>query len=428
MSAALSGLSAYRRIFTEAPGSLAFSVAGFVARMPLSMVGIGMVTMLSALRGDYGLGGAVSATVALSAAALGPQVGRLVDRYGQNRVALRATGVAVAAMGALLLCAALDAPDWTLFVCAVPTGCIPSMGSLVRARWAHLYKGSPLLHTAYSFESVVDEIVFIVGPILAVGLSTSWFPEAGPLLATVFLTIGSVLFCAQSRTEPPLHPHGHEAQGTSALRTRGLLVLVLTFVGVGAVFGSVEVVTVAFADHLHHKALSSVVLAVYALGSCIAGIVFGALKLNGPLSRRFLVGIVTLAVSMLPLLFVKNLVALAAALFVAGLSISPTMVTTMGLVERIVPAAKLTEGMTWTTTGLAVGVAFGSSAAGWVVDASGASAGYWVTVAAASLAVATAFLGSRRLRSAPEQQERARVDGASEDPADPARPVEQLGR
>ncbi|MEZ0066838.1 MFS family permease [Streptacidiphilus sp. MAP12-20] len=430
MSAALSALSAYRRIFTEAPGSLAFSAAGLIARMPLSMVGIGLVTMLSTLRGDYGLGGAVSATCALAAALLGPQVARMVDRFGQTRVVLPATGVTVAAMGALLLCAALGAPDWTLFVCAVVVGCMPAMGSLVRARWAHLYKGSPLLHTAYSFESVVDEIVFIVGPILAVGLSTSWFPEAGPLLATIFLAVGVLLFCTQGRTEPPPHPAAQAAGGTSALRTRGLLVLVLTFVGVGAVFGSVEVTTVAFADHLGHKSLSSIVLAVYALGSCIAGIVFGALKLRGPLSRRFLVGIITLAVSMLPLLFVKNLVALALALFVAGLSISPTMVTTMGLVERIVPAAKLTEGMTWTTTGLAVGVAFGSSAAGWVVDAAGADAGFRVTVAAATLAFAAAFLGSRRLRSAPEQQERARVDADHADPdhADPARSVEQLGR
>jgi predicted MFS family arabinose efflux permease len=86
------------------------------------------------------------------------------------------------------------------------------------------------------------------------------------------------------------------------------------------------------------------------------------------------------------------------------------MVTTMGLVERIVPASKLTEGMTWTTTGLAVGVALGSSAAGWVVDGAGAAAGYWVTVTAGGIAAATAFLGSRRLRSAPEQQELAHVD------------------
>jgi MFS family permease len=401
-------LSTYRRIF-DAPGSLAFSAAGFVSRMPLSMTGIGIVTMLSTLRGDYGLAGAVSATLALSAAVLGPQVSRQVDRYGQTRVILPATGVTVAAMGVLLLCARFDAPAWTLFASAAVAGCMPSMGSMVRARWALIYRGSPQLHTAYAFESVVDEIVFIIGPILSVGLCTAVFPEAGPLVAAVLLAIGVLLFATQRRTEPPLHPQSRQKSG-SALRTPGLWVLVLTFVGVGAIFGSVDVVTVAFADSLHHKALSSVVLSVYALGSCVAGIVFGALKLHGPLSRRFLVGILTMAVSMLPLLFVKNLVALAAALFVAGLSISPTMVTTMGLVERIVPASKLTEGMTWTTTGLAVGVALGSSAAGWVVDGAGAAAGYWVTVAAGGFAAATAFLGSRRLRSAPVHQELADVD------------------
>jgi MFS family permease len=189
------------------------------------------------------------------------------------------------------------------------------------------------------------------------------------------------------------------------MRSPGLRVLVVTFVAVGAIFGSVEVVTVAFADHLHHKALASVVLAVYALGSCLAGVVFGTLRLSGPPGRRFLLFVTGMALSMLPLLIVTNLVALAVALFVAGLSIAPTMVTTMALVERLVPASQFTEGTTWTTTGLAVGVALGSSAGGWMVDASGAAAGYRVTAAAAALAVATALLGSRRLRSAPEREE-----------------------
>lgn len=396
-------LSSYRQIFT-APGSLRFSAAGLVSRMPLSMTGIGVVTMLSQLSGEYRLGGSVSATMALAAAALGPQVSRLVDRYGQRTVALPAAAVAAAAMGALLFCARSGAPDWTLFACAVVAGCMPSMGALVRARWAEIYRGTPLLHTAYSLESVVDEIVFIIGPILSVGLSTSVFPEAGPLAATVFLAVGAVLFCLQRSTEPPAHPATARGGGT-AMRSPGLRVLVVTFVAVGAIFGSVEVVTVAFSDHLHHKALASVVLAVYALGSCLAGVVFGTLRLSGPPGRRFLLFVTGMALSMLPLLIVTNLVALAVALFVAGLSIAPTMVTTMALVERLVPASQFTEGTTWTTTGLAVGVALGSSAGGWMVDASGAAAGYRVTAAAAALAVATALLGSRRLRSAPEREE-----------------------
>lgn len=170
-----------------------------------------------------------------------------------------------------------------------------------------------------------------------------------------------------------------------------------TFVATGAIFGAVDVVTVAFAEEHGHKAAASLVLAVYALGSCLAGAVFGLLSLKGKPATRWLVGVCAMAVSMIPLQLAGNLPFLAVALFVAGLAIAPTMVTTMALVEQHVPRAKLTEGMTWTGTGLAVGVALGSSAAGWVVDASGAAAGYTVPVVAGALAAAVAFLGYRRL-------------------------------
>ncbi|MGW4897884.1 MFS transporter, partial [Kitasatospora sp. NPDC004240] len=199
-------LSSYRQIFA-APGTLAFSSAGFIARLPISMTGIGIVTMLSQLRGSYGLAGAVSAALAIAAGVLGPGVSWLIDRYGQRRVALPAAAFTLASAAGLLLCAHFDAPSWTLFVFAVGMGAMPSAGAMVRARWAHLYRDEPpKLHTAYSFEAVVDEFCFIVGPILALGLATTVFPESGVLAAGVALAVGIVLFTAQRRTEPPVHP------------------------------------------------------------------------------------------------------------------------------------------------------------------------------------------------------------------------------
>ncbi|MEU9343599.1 MFS transporter [Streptomyces sp. NPDC048278] len=387
--------SPYRALFA-APGSKGFSAAGFVGRMPLSMMGIGVVTMISQISGRYGLAGALSATMALSAAALGPQVSRLVDRHGQRRVLRPATLLALAAAAGLLLAARYGGPDWVLFVCAAGIGAVPSLGAMIRARWAALYRGTPQLHTAYSFESVVDEVCFIFGPILSIGLSTTWFPEAGPLLAACFLAAGVFWLTAQRATEPEPHPRDHHADG-SALRAPGLQVLVATFVATGAIFGAVDVVTVAFADERGHKAASSVVLALYAAGSCVAGAVFGLLRFGGKPERRWLLGICAMAVSMIPLLLVGNLPLLAVALFVAGLSIAPTMITTMSLIEKHVPRAKLTEGMTWVSTGLAVGVALGSSVAGWVIDAAGARAGYGVPAVSGAVAVAVGFLGYRRL-------------------------------
>ncbi|MGW0997053.1 MFS transporter [Streptomyces sp. NPDC002523] len=388
--------SPYRALFAE-PGTKAFSAAGFLGRMPLSMMGIGVVTMVSQISGRYGLAGALSATIALSAAVIGPQISRLVDQHGQRRVLRPATLAALAAATGLLLAAHLRWPDWTLFVCAAGIGSVPSLGAMIRARWAALYAGTPKLHIAYSFESVVDETCFIFGPIISIGLSTAWFPEAGPLLAACFLAVGVFWLTTQRATEPEPHPRAQQGGG-SALRSPGLQVLVATFAATGAVFGAVDVVTVAFADERGHKGAASVVLALYAAGSCVAGMVFGLLRPGGAPERRWLLGVVTMAVSMIPLLLVGNLPLLAVALFVAGLSIAPTMITTMSLIEKHVPRANLTEGMTWVSTGLAVGVALGSSAAGWVIDAAGARAGYGVPVASGAVAVTVGFLGYRRLR------------------------------
>ncbi|MFF3942586.1 MFS transporter [Streptomyces phaeofaciens] len=392
--------SPYRALFA-APGSKGFAAAGFLGRMPLSMMGIGVVTMVSQLTGRYGLAGALSATIALSAALVGPQISRLVDQHGQRRVLRPATLVALTAAAGLLLAAHFRWPDWVLFVCSAGIGAVPSLGAMVRARWAALYRGTPKLHTAYSFESVVDEVCFIFGPIISIGLSTVWFPEAGPLLAACFLAVGVFWLTAQRATEPTPHPREQRGAG-SALRSPGLQVLVATFVATGTIFGAVDVVTVAFAEEQGHKGAASVVLALYAAGSCAAGLVFGLLRPQGPPERRWLLGVFMMAVSMIPLLLVGNLPFLAVALFVAGLAIAPTMITTMSLIEEHVPRAQLTEGMTWISTGLAVGVALGSSIAGWVIDTAGAQAGYGVPAVSGAVAVAVGFLGYRRLtRPAP---------------------------
>ncbi|MGW0753650.1 MFS transporter [Streptomyces sp. NPDC002587] len=402
--------SPYRAIFA-APGTKAFSAAGLIGRLPISMVGVGILTMISEITGRYAMASALTGTLALAAAVIGPQVSRLVDQYGQRRVLRPATAVSVASVAVLLVAAANGWPDWTLFVCAAIAGCVPSVGSMVRARWTVIYRESPReLHTAYSFESVIDEVCFIFGPIIAIMLSTVWFPEAGPLIAAVCLFAGVWLLTAQRATEPAPHPRDEHTDRTSALRSPGLQVLTATFVATGAIFGSIDVSTLAFAEEQGHKSYASYVLAIWALGSCIAGIVFGLLHLKGLTERRWVLGICAMAVSMIPLLLAGNLPFLAVALFVSGLAIAPTMITTMALIEAHVPRAKLTEGMTWISTGLAVGVAIGSSVTGLVIDAAGAQRGYVVSIASGVAAAAVAFAGYRRL-TRPAQGEEPASDG-----------------
>ena len=387
----------YREIFS-APGTKAFSGAGLLARMPISMVGIGIITMLAQLRDSYWLAGAVAATFALSMALLAPQISRWVDQYGQGRVLPGISAIGVGALLALLLCSHFAAPDWTLFVFAALAGCIPSMSAMVRARWTELFRGSPKLHTAFSFESVLDEVSFIIGPPISVGLSVALFPQAGPLAAAIFLAIGVTAFVLQRKTEPPVHPRSADNNGT-VLSQGAVMILLLALLGLGTIVGTVDVVSVAFAQQQGQPAAASIVLSVYALGSCIVGLVFGTLKLNMPLPKLFLLGALATALTMVPLMWADSIATLAGAMFVTGLFFAPTLITAMGLVENIVPPAKLTEGLTWMITGLGMGVALGAVLGGWVIDAYGAQAGFGVSLAAGGVMLLFAVLGYRLLQS-----------------------------
>ncbi|OUB83694.1 MFS transporter [Bacillus wiedmannii] len=390
--------NSYREIFST-PGTKGFSLAGFIARMSISMMGIGIVTMLSQLRGDYWLAGAVAATFTLSSALLAPHISRMADQLGQSRILLPTAGISIFFTILLLLCTKYEAPYWTLFLSALCAGCMPNMSAMVRARWTKLYRGSHKLHTAFSFESVVDEICFIIGPVLSVSLSVMFFPEAGPLLSSVFLTIGVCLFTMQKSTEPPVHPHDITNKGT-VFKIGSLRVLVLTLIAIGTIFGTIDVVSVAFAEQQGNTVAASFVLSVYAIGSCLAGLIFGTLKLNTPPYNQFLIAVTLSMITMLPLVLVSTITWLVVIVFFAGLSVAPTMIITMGLVEKIVPESKITEGMTWAITGLGIGVSLGSAVAGLVIDNFGARAGFSVAIIAGGLALTIALLGYKTLHSA----------------------------
>ncbi len=381
----------------SAPGSKAFSSAGLIARLPISMTGIGIITMLSQVRGSYWLAGAVAATFAFSMALLAPQIARAADRYGQSRVLPYATGVSALALLLLLICTYYRAPDWTLFVFAALAGGMPSISAMVRARWSEIYRGTPQLHTAYSFESVLDEVAFIVGPPIAVGLSVALFPEAGPLAAALLLVAGVSAFAWQKSTQPPVYPRNNQRQ-RAILAMPSMQILVLALIALGTIVGTVDVISVAFAEQQGQPAAASIVLSVYAGGSCLAGLIFGAIKLPSPLPRQFLYAAFATALTTLPLLWVHNVLTLAAAMFVAGLFFAPTMIVAMGLVERLVPPSRLTEGLTWMVTGLGIGVALGAALAGLAIDAVGIKAGFGVTLSAGLVVLLVAAGGYRLMR------------------------------
>jgi MFS family permease len=372
-----------------------------VARLPMSMVGIGIVLMIEALHGSYGLAGGVSAVYVLAQAICSPQLARLVDQHGQARVMRPAIGVSATALVALVLCAVLDAPVWTLYLCAVLVGAgVGSFGALVRARWSRTVGDARELHTAYSLESALDEVVFVIGPVLATTLATSVAPAAGLLVPVAGMLIGGYWFLAQRGTEPPPTPRTATSveHRRSVMRSGGMIVLAVVFVSMGSIFGATDVATVAFADEHGRKDLAGVILAVFAAGSLVSGLLYGARHWVTPLWRRFAIGMVALAIGASLFVLVRSIPTLAVVMFVAGFAIAPTLVNGNALVQHFVPATRLTEGLTWVGTSLGVGVSAGSSLAGRVIDTHGSHGGYLVVVASAALAVVATLASLRVLR------------------------------
>jgi predicted MFS family arabinose efflux permease len=383
----------YRRLFSL-PGTRAFTTGNLIARLPAGMFSVSAVVMIAGSRGSYALAGAVTATGLAASAVAGPWIARLIDRYGQARTALPATAVAVLGSLALLFCVRYGTPDWTLFAAYTATATTPNTGGMSRARWAHLLDGDTgALHTANSFEQAADELCFMLGPALAAFLCGTFFPEAGTLTGAVLLMTGVLIFTAQRSTEPPPSP---ATKGGPPLRVPGIPPLLAGFVATGAVFGSLEVVTLAYADAAGHRTAGGAVLALQAAGSCAAGLLYGTLKPSGPAERRLPWCLLAMTALMsLPLLAAStlgSLPALGAALLLAGMATAPTMVTAMTLVQHRTPEGRLNEGMSLAVTGLLMGIACGSALGGWTADHTSPTAGFAIPIAAAATALLIGIL------------------------------------
>lgn len=381
----------YARLF-RIPGARAFTAGNLIARLPMGMFSVSAVIMIAGARGSYALAGAVTATGLAATAVVAPWTARLVDRHGQARVTVPATLVAVLGELALLLCVRHGAPDWTLFAAYAATATIPNTGGMSRARWAHLLKGDPAaLHTANAFEQAADELCFMLGPVLAALLCSALFPEAGTLAGAVLLLTGVLLFAAQRGTEPPVSAPA-PGRSRSPLRTPGMAPMLAVFLATGAVFGAMEVVTIAFAD----GPVAGPVLALQAAGSCVAGLVYGRARRRAGLRTCLAAMTALMTLPLLAATTAGSLLALAGGLLVAGMATAPTMVTGMSLIQRLTPADRLNEGMTLAVTALLGGIAAGSAAGGWTVEHVGAAYGYAIPVAAAALALTTAGMTKAR--------------------------------
>jgi predicted MFS family arabinose efflux permease len=411
-------LSAYRQVLSR-PGAAAFSASGFLARLPISMVTLGIVLLISARTDSYGLAGGISAAFVIASCLAALLQGRLIDRLGQARVLLPASMMCTVSLS--LLVWAVEAghrvPLPHVFA-AIAGATMPAVGAAVRARWTHLLDKPHELQTAFALEAVVDECVFLSGPPLATVLATTVHPAAGLVAAIVAGLVGTLVFTSLRGTEPPAHPRHSESGARVAMPWRRLLPVALISFAMGGLFGSTEVVTVAFAESLGDKAIAGVLLALWALGSLVAGVITGAIRWRRGPAGRVRLGVVALTALMAPTPLIGSAVAMGVLLFLAGFAIAPTLIGAVSFIEQTVPASRLTEGIAMLHTTMAAGIAPGAAVAGVVVDRAGPHAAYLVPICSGLIGVlaAIATRGGRSIGSSRDDVDElvATGDGAAD--------------
>ena len=381
--------SGYLTLF-RTPGGLRFSIPGLIARMPISMDSLALIFIVVAVSDSYAIAGALSATASIVIAFATPHWSRVADRIGQSAMLVRVIPVKVFAFCVFTVLVLNETPVWTWFVAIIITEAFSvNTGGLVRRRWLHVLspdksttaedeQDGHVVNTAYSFEALMDEVVFILGPIIVTACATTIAPAAGIISGIIFLAVGVPLFVMQKDTEPPANPKREVDPHPAVIRNKRVQAVVLPTTLLGGFFGSIAIVTVAFAEARDQAALSGVLLAIWAAGSAVAAIMNGVIKWRLTSATRFLIFLLALTILSIPMLFVHSITWLAVALFFNGFAIAPLVINAYGVAEGAVPPEQITETLTWVVAGMPMGGALASALSGQIIDRFGADIAYWV--------------------------------------------------
>ncbi len=372
-------------------GAAKFSAAGFLARLPIALIGFGVLLYISNTTGSYSFAGFLQAVFIITMALAAVISSRISDRYGQRIILLILPSVFSLALFLFVYAVSYELSRVIQTILVVIAGAtFPSFGSLVRTRWTYVTgQNERLLHSAFAWESILDEVMFTIGPVLAVALAFNVSFASPILVGAVITLVGSLLLAGLSESAPPPAPRNEHAGQGSAIRSPGMIATVLVALGLGTLFGTMDVSVVAFMQEAGVPQLAGLPLALFALCSMIGGFVYGSRHFQAALSRQLTYTTLITMVVVLPLPFIGSAPVLIAAVAISGFAVAPTLIVTFSLAQRLTPASLLTEGLTWTNSGLAAGFALGASFSGFLVDRFGTEFAFGLALAGSAVALAS---------------------------------------
>lgn len=435
------------------PGVLRLVLVALVARIPHAASGV-VVTLHVVLTLDegYGRAGVVVAAVTIGSAIGAPWRGRRVDTLGLRR----ALAPSVAVEAAVWVVAPFLAYEALVVVAFVGGLFLVPVFSVVRQSLGVLVPRAQQ-RTGYALDSVATELTFMLAPVLGVlvatqvsttvalvgvGVSTvaagallMWFdpptrteqvreravaaggaravaaPDGAQGAAPLAAAVAAVPVAAGATAGPTGAPEAR----TARVVTPALLVVLAAAVAVSFVLNATDVSIVAALEGWGHASWVGWVVALWAGGSLVGGLVYGA----GRRTVQPLTLVLVLALLTLPAALAGTPLLLAVAVVLAGLPCAPALSSITAALVRLAPEERRGEVMGWQGTAMTLGAAVGAPLCGWFIDAHGAGAGF---LTASVLGVVLAGGGLVVLRLARDRSLRAAAqDEPGDAPADPAR-------
>ena len=382
----------YRR-FLATPHARALLGCALVARLPAGINTLAVVLFLQAETGSLAVAGLVAGALSVGAAVGAPLQGRLIDARGARPVLLPLSLVHASGLAAIVALGSHDAGTIPLMAAALVGGAaLPPVSSVTRSLWPVLLKGDGvLLNAAFALDSVLVELVFVLGPLLT-ALVALWVGPAAVLAVSAgAVVLGTLAFTSLSPVRGMRRPPRARRSLLGALDSPGMRTLALVTLPVGFCFGAAEITLPAYGQARGSAAWAGGLLALHALGSAVGGLVYGGIRRRRALPDSYVRLAALLPIGFLPLALASPLPLMALLLFAAGAVIAPLLSTGYQLVDGVAPIGTVTEAYTWSITALVAGIAAGSAVTGVLVESAGWRAGFLVAATAAAMAAVVAF-------------------------------------
>lgn len=407
----------YRSLFRQ-PFVVRLLAGSWIGRLPFAMASLAIPLALRHAGQTYGFVGLAVAVYAVSGAVGSPIGGRLVDRFGQVRI-LVPTVIASGA-GFALIALAPHARPLVLIGAALAGAATPPLEPCLRTLWPTLVPPDDL-ERAYATDSAAQELIFVTGP-LVVALAILIFRANGTLIVGALLGVVGVAVFATATPSRSWVGERHAGHWLGALRSRPLVVLLLSLVGAGFAVGVLNVYAVDYAERHHVFGGAPALIALNATGAFIGALLYGGRRWRMSERARVLVFMCGLAVGY-GLLVLQPAPGLMAVVMVAtGLFLAPLLTVTFLMVGRLAPPGTATEAFAWEVTLFTTGVSAGAAVVGAVIEHSGST---WAAACAvfgvvAGLITLLAGYGLVREPSQPPEP------GESTEPGEP-RDADRLG-